>query len=255
MHQEYRLIWFQHLQKAAGSTIIQMAIQNDETFFSVHENGNPCYPDGREIRLWEFNSQELAGFIDQCQDNGVTFVATEKAAPIFSVLSSDPRVCLITCLRDPLERFISHFYYSLYTGRTNVSSPEQFVDSIYISTMFNYYCRIFSRFNDNPGPVGKKQFDIARAILSSFDCCVVLENKNPFTKLNKLLSWKDMEIHANPTKPDFVTIVKFLIKGKINLVLRRFTDPRKGPTNDFQKLFKERNKWDYSLYQIFNKTA
>jgi len=43
MHQEYRLVWFQHLQKAAGSTIIQMAIQNDETLFSVHENGNPCY--------------------------------------------------------------------------------------------------------------------------------------------------------------------------------------------------------------------
>lgn len=254
MSNKYKLIWFQHLQKAAGSSIIRMAIHNGETLFPVQNNGNPCYPDGKEIRLWEFDRQELTNFIDRCQENGVTLIATEKAAPLFPVLVSDSRVCLITCLRDPLERFISHFYYSLYTGRTNVLSPEKFVNSIFISTMHNYYCRIFSRFNDNPKPIDRKQFDIACSTLESFNCCVVLDNQNPFAELNKLLAWKETEIIANQTRFGLKTAVNSLIKGEFSLLLRRITYPRKKPTQEFTKLFKENNHWDYQLYQMAKKS-
>jgi hypothetical protein len=67
-----------------------MAIHNRETLYPVNNNGNPCYPDGNEIRLWDMNREELIEFVNQCERKGVTFVATEKAAPLYSVLELDP---------------------------------------------------------------------------------------------------------------------------------------------------------------------
>ena len=37
----YRLVWFQHLHKAAGTYVIRRAMANGETFWPEHENGNP----------------------------------------------------------------------------------------------------------------------------------------------------------------------------------------------------------------------
>ena len=35
----YRLVWFQHLHKAAGTYVIRRAMANGETFGPEHENG------------------------------------------------------------------------------------------------------------------------------------------------------------------------------------------------------------------------
>ncbi|MDB9823132.1 hypothetical protein OAC89_05470 [Deltaproteobacteria bacterium] len=191
----------------------------------------------------------LIDFINQCEDKGVTFVATETAAPSFSVLAADPRVCLITCLREPLARFMSHYYYALYRGSTDVSSPEEFVNSIYISTMANYYCRIFSGFNDNPKPIEERQYEIALSTLRSFDCFVVLENNNPFSELYNLLAWEKKDVKANQTRLDIISAVRLLAKGKLRLLLRHITHPFKRPNEEFTELFKEKNFWDYRLYK------
>ena len=249
MSDEYRLIWFQHLQRTAGTSIVRMAIQNGETLYPVHRNGNPHTSEGKGIRLWEMERR------DHCEEKGVTFVATEKAAPSFSVMASDPRVCLITCLRDPLARFMSHFYYSLYRGDTDVSSPEQFVNSIYISTMSNYYCRIFSGFNDNLNLIDEQQYEIARSTLSSFDCCAVLENRDPFAELCKLLDWENKELKTNQTRLSITSAVKSLAKGRFRLLLRRVTHPRKKPNEEFGGAFREENYWDYRLYETARETS
>lgn len=249
MSDKYRLIWFQHLQKAAGSSIIRMALLNGETLYPNHRNGNPHTADGKEIRLWEMERSELIDFIDQCEDKGVTFVATEKAAPPYSVIASDPRVCFITCLRDPLSRFMSHFYYLFYRGDTDVSSPEQFVNSIFISTMSNYYCRIFSGFNNDPNPIGRQQYEIAKSTLRSFDCCIVLEKTNPFAELFEVLHWKDKELKENQTRLNIQNMVKSVARGRIRLLSRRVLHPRKEPSEEFMRTFKEENNWDYRLYE------
>jgi hypothetical protein len=199
--------------------------------------------------------QEMINFIDQCQYRDVTFVATEFGAPSFPLLVSDPRVILITCLRDPLSRFISHFYYDYYRGSTDALSPEQFVNSGNFSTMSNYYCRIFSMHNNDPDPIGLEHYDIAVSTLNSFDCCVVLEREDPFQGLFRLLEWKEYELRRNQTRMDFLTAIRYMAKGELGLLLRRFTHPRRKASAEFARRFEEENFLDYMLYENMRKTA
>ena len=39
---EYRLVWFQHLHKAAGTVIINMAKANQEILYNPNNNANPA---------------------------------------------------------------------------------------------------------------------------------------------------------------------------------------------------------------------
>ena len=71
---DYRLVWFQHLHKAAGTYVIRRAMANGETFWPEHSNGNPR-TDGDLISLENMSSKQLTSFIDECEEKGVTFVA------------------------------------------------------------------------------------------------------------------------------------------------------------------------------------
>jgi len=249
MNKQYRLVWFQHLRKAAGSSLVQLAIANGEVLYPQHRNGNPLTTDGRLIRLWEMDAAELLDFVDHCETEGITFVSTEWGAPDFTILASDARVILITCLRDPLRRYLSEFYYAVYRGRTERRSPEDFVNSkgthsIFTQSMFNYYCRIFSRYNDSPEPIGQEQFELATSALSLLTYRAILEDKDSCTALYNMLGWTKSEAHANRTELSLFTLSRLLIEGRIHQLWRHLTIPRKVPDEAFVRLFKEQNQWD-----------
>jgi len=254
MTKNYRLIWFQHLHRVAGASISRLAIANRELLYPKHSNGNPLNADGKLIRLWEMDAAELSSFVDHCEQEDITFVATEWRAPDFTILASDSRVILITCIRDPLDRFLSEFYYSLYRGHGDTRSFEAFVNSkqtfsTFTNSMFNYYCRIFSRYNDNPEPIDQEQFELAKSALSLFHCCAVLKENDPFADISKVLGWTENVIHVNHNAMDFILLLKLIAKGKIHQLWRRLIQPRKEPNEDFLRFFKEMNQWDYKLYR------
>ncbi|MBF0452929.1 MAG: hypothetical protein HQK75_19670 [Candidatus Magnetomorum sp.] len=64
MKKKYRLIWFQHFHKAAGTSIVDLARTNNEVFWSNHENGNPKDSNGNFIELWNYSQYMLKQFID-----------------------------------------------------------------------------------------------------------------------------------------------------------------------------------------------
>jgi hypothetical protein len=254
MNKNYRLIWFQHLRKVAGSTIVRLAEANQEVLYPQHTNGNPRTIDGKLIHIWEMDTADLVDFIDQCEQEGITFISTEWSAPDLTTLASDPRIILITCIRDPLERFLSEYYYSLYKGRTDRRSLKDFVNStamhsLHTLSMFNYYCRIFSRYNDHPEPVGPEQFERASTSMALFDHCAVLDEKDPFAEFHRLLGWSISEVTVNRTVMDWSLFGKLLIKGHLHQLLRRLANPRKEPSEDYRRHFREQNQWDYRLYQ------
>ena len=123
---KYRLVWFQHLHKAAGTYVIRRAIANGEKLFPINENGNPCDDNG-VIPLWDMTGRDLSKFVDTCEEMDVTFVATEWGGPDFHILSKDPRVCLITCIRDPINRFISNFNFDYYWMWSKSTNYEQYL--------------------------------------------------------------------------------------------------------------------------------
>ena len=88
----YRLIWFQHVHKAAGTLVVNLAKENGEVLFKNNANGNPLDENGDRLELWNYSAEELTDFLDQCEKDGVTFVATEHGSPDFRLLSEDSRV-------------------------------------------------------------------------------------------------------------------------------------------------------------------
>ena len=228
MEDDYRLIWFQHLHKSAGTLIVNMAIQNGEVLYDKHGNGNPKKGDGGIISLWEYDEKELTNFIDECEAKGVTFVATEQGAPNFNILIKDPRVFLITCLRDPLRRSASNFNYDYYSGYTDCITLENFIEKPNIYMSDNYYTRIFSNSEQLPlVDIGEKEYSCAENILLEFDL-VLSTNKSHmslFLNLNEILGWdKKDSIHRHATFGDYwkvFNMIKKLEIRKLSRYLRR----------------------------------
>ena len=104
MKNKYQLIWFQHFHKAAGSSVVDLARRNREVFWPDHSNGNPINNCGHLLELWNYDEKKLTGFINTCEQRGITFVATEWGFPNIYVLHKDPRVLTLTILREPLRR-------------------------------------------------------------------------------------------------------------------------------------------------------
>jgi|TARA_B100001105_G_C22347348_1_gene424088 hypothetical protein len=197
----YRLIWFQHVHKAAGSLIVNQAIANGEVLFKNHKNGNPYTPEGELTPLWEFDKDLLTAFVDQCEAEGVTFVATEWGAPIYEVLHSDPRVVLVTCLREPWSRFISNFNYDYYHGFTKSRTLGEFLSEELRIKQDNFLVRVFSRNYSAPeGQLDEISLSTAFSNLHLFDLVLVTERQYDLSNhLFEALGWQSKPVFSHTT--------------------------------------------------------
>ncbi|MBS72643.1 MAG: hypothetical protein CMA91_00090 [Euryarchaeota archaeon] len=187
---EYRLVWFQHLHKAAGTYVIRRAAANGEKFWPNHENGNPVN-EGKVLPLWDYDETQLISFIDECQEKGVTFVACEWGGPHYETLANDSRVTLLTCLRDPIKRFISNYNYDHYWMWTKAKNYQEYVEEGHLHSSPEYYTKIFARGEVNP--------ELAKSNLSLFDMVIVAEkNMNDLSNLG----WEKESDTTHPTFGD-----------------------------------------------------
>ena len=176
---EYRLIWFQHLHKAAGTLIVNMAKANNEVLYDPNNNGNPSDEKGSTMPLWKYDKSRLLDFINDCEDKGVTFVASEFGAPDFKMLADDSRIKLITCFRDPVKRLVSNYNYDYYSGYTEDDNLESFLKEINLFTSDNYYVRIFSRMDGFPDKkLTEEDYINAMNNISKFDILINAERGN-----------------------------------------------------------------------------
>jgi Sulfotransferase family len=246
----YRLVWFQHFHKAGGTSVVQLAKINGEHLYPRHKNGNPHASNGRLIELWNLDERDLTRFVDSCEQQNVTFVSTEWGLPLTEVLRNDPRVTTVTCLRDPLHRFTSNYYFCLYHGHTAARRVEDYVNSCAgprgAYTMFNYYCRVLARHDNRPEVVDEALYRKARTVLAGFEYCTRLEAG--LATLSDALGWRHREVHERKTEYGFGKALKFLARGRFDLVLRRFTHPKAALPADFVERFVRENQWDIRLY-------
>jgi hypothetical protein len=245
----YRLIWFQHLHKAAGSSIVSLAQMNGERLYPVHRNGIPIEEvSNRGFRFGKMSDDELSSFVDNCQEMGVSFVASEWSFPDYKLLVNDQRVFCITCLRDPLYRFLSNFYFAWYNGTTDCPTPFAYVNSKSAFTMFNYYCRVFSRLGNEKSTVSRHEYRKAQHALSQFDSVTILEHDNTFSNLKRDVGWVGKEIHKNRMYCGIFAIIRLIIHGQKKELLRRLFK-RKFPADpSFIEYFNKNNTWDRLLY-------
>ena len=253
MNKPYRLIWFQHFHKCAGTTIVEHAKMNNECFWPYHLNGNPTSQDGKELELWKYSTTELAEFIDICEKKGVSFVATEWGLPLIDCLSEDDRVTLITCIRRPIDRFVSNYYFDLHNGFTRAKSLYEYESSRGRTiTMFNYYCRVLSGYQNSVGDIDRNLFCNVRQTIHKFDCCILLERG--LFELKKCLSWEINELQCNKHDQSLRSLASLLLRGRIMLAYLRLMYPKKSPHDDFVQYFDKGNKWDLRLYDEICRT-
>lgn len=221
----YRLVWFQHIHKAAGTLIVNMAKANNEKMYIPNNNGNPTDDNGVVLPIWEYNNFELSKFIDNCEENGVTFIATESGAPDFSVLEMDKRIILITCLRDPKKRLISNHNYAYYSGYTEEEKLVNFIHKPNIFLSDNYYVRIFSNNGNFPDKIlNEEDYKNAVENIFKFDLIINLDFDDVQEKLRFELEWKNKNVDRHSTfgnKWNMVNLLKKLQFRKLKKYLKK----------------------------------
>jgi len=243
----YRLVWFQHLHKAAGTYIIRRAMANGEKFYDNHENGNPCDKNG-VIPLWELDSTELISFVDECEKKGVTFVATEWGSPDYSALANDPRVSMLTCLRDPLKRLVSNYNYDHYWMWTTATSYSEYLAEGNVHSMPEYYTRVFSRKYNPDLKVDSSNLESAIANISLFDNVIIAELG--MEKLEKL-GWSKESDTIHPTFGSKTRALHLLRKLRIKRFWNYLRKIKHIPPDDYD--FKGENQFDIAIYEHFKK--
>ena len=173
-----RLVWFMHVHKAGGTSVVGLARRNSETFWPDHRNGNPCSPDGKIHRPWELSAAGLDAYIDEALLSGVSFVASEWGCPDPAILAARSDVLSIVVLRDPLNRIISDFRYEYLNGRAARSVLDWVDHHSHQHTQPNYYTRLLLgrewESDRDPDDLVKSAMERLRC----FDVVAVLEDPN-----------------------------------------------------------------------------
>ena len=235
----YRLVWFQHLHKAAGTYVIRRAMANGETFWPEHENGNPV-DQGEVIALWDMSPDELTSFIDECEKKEVTFVACEWGGPNFDVLHSDERVTLLTCLREPIKRLISNYNYDHYWMWTESKNYQEYLNEGNLHSSPEYYTKIFAR--------GLLDTQVALTNLSKFDHVIVAEDG--MDSLNEL-GWIKESDTTHPTFGDNKRAAILFLKLRWFRLFNYLKNKKFTPPNNMN--IEELNTSDLTIYNSFKK--
>lgn len=250
----HKILWFQHLHKCAGSSVIEGARTNGLKFYPWHANGNPKDESGKELELWNYTSAELAAFLDHVRNLSVSFIATEWGGPCFRTLHEQADVRVVTVIRNPLARMRSNYYYDISAGFSQASCIEDYVGSAGNWTQHNYYTRIFSR-HTGDSEVTDEDFEKARDAMALIDD-VFLQNSDLDSNVTNRLGWKNDLTRRNKT-PKGVNVRMLawsLRNGNWRGVWRSLTASRKI-SEKFKEDFKERNRYDLRLYEIARKVA
>lgn len=246
----YRLLWFQHFHKAAGTSLIRLALANGERPFPTHRNGNLTEADGRtSVPIWEYSADPLRALVDRCEAEGVTLIATEFGVPDLQALSADPRVSLITCLREPFARFVSNYYFDLHHGYAKVSKLDDYAGSRGTFTIRNYYCWMLSRQTDRDHAIDQADFLFASRQLEMFDQIVIAEDANSWDRMKDGLGWKGDVPFDNRNRFAWREVFGLARRRRFKPIWHRLVQPVRPPAGEFATKFAEEHSFDIALYE------
>lgn len=231
------VLWFQHMHKVAGSTIVRIAHQNNMKMYPYQSNGNPRYNpnDPRldmglkkyhtyEIRYDRFSTLELLEFIESINNLGVEFIACEWGFPKEMLIRDD--IYYVTCFRDPWERAMSNYNYDKNESPGKFTCFEDWANREYIYSRDNYYTSILCGKEDLDNHIlNEEDYQKALDNLKNFNLVLILENPRCFDLLELMLGWSHTRQTFNKTSK------------------------KTYPSDEFKQIFIERNQYDYRLYQ------
>jgi hypothetical protein len=253
-----RLIWFQHFHKAGGTSIVKLAMQNDEALFPNNRNGNPFDESGFPIRIWEFSEKQIHSFIDSCKAKSISFIATEFGCPSFDALRERDDTISISLLRDPLKRIISNYEYDIHLGGVRKMPLSTYIRTSHLDHgRPNYYAHMLSM-HAGCGFDDAERLRIAKKNLRSIDHVYRLEDEQALPHLCVKLGWQFQPIMAN-RKPTLAhaawqairmrKLSRFTRRAWLEYIYRRYD--YEEAIHDFQ----QRNHLDQELYNSFKRSG
>jgi hypothetical protein len=204
-------IWFEHMQKAAGTSFCKWARRNMK-----HTTIPPCLCmiDGKG-RLKMFSPKQLTDLLKG------GYHGYEKCAPVsqdgkpYRILSNEwdqfplerlhdkvidggPLLVFGTVLRDPLDRILSHYnYFFIENSKEGIRNPLEKARHLR-GEMKNYYTRKLTNRQIHPLPifdmegdmwVGFEHYKLATEILQRFEFVVILEYLDYAKSAFKYIGW------------------------------------------------------------------
>ena len=227
------IILFLHFHKAGGTSVVDMFDNYNKHI--PNANGNPRY-NGDVIDFWNYKKKLFNIFKKYLINKKVNFIALEwNFFKFYNKINYD-NLELITCIREPYERYISNLNFFFNTNQMELTDSKIFnkfciiynhSDNLRFKVnynKYNYYVKMLNGFGDNWDiKVNRDHLEIAKNNLKKFNIIIILENKKSF-KLLKKYGINEVK-HSNKTKKKLIN----------NLKLDEF---------------KKKNLYDYELYDF-----
>jgi len=180
----------------------------------------------------------------------VTFVATEWGAPIYRVLHNDPRVLLLTSIRDPWSRVVSNYNYDYFLGHSRSSTLSAYLQEDHRIMMDNYLVRVFSNeFSAQASEMDATSVSMALENLRLFDLVLVIERKKDLSKhLFEALNWRKEEVDSHSTFGNLWTFSTLICQFRM-LAAVRYMMGRKLTISEAESAqFRNDSELDFSFY-------
>jgi hypothetical protein len=177
-------ILFMHFHKAGGTTINSMA--NKMKKFTQNKNGNP-YMNNELIRFWEYKNTEFENFKKYIKTNQIEFLCMEWGHFKYFNDINTSDITLITCFRDPYERYISNINYDKSNNSQKYTSNNIKYDGVYVNfNKMNYYVRMLCGLYDELDvEMTEEHLEKAKRVLDRYDAILILENPDSFKLIEK----------------------------------------------------------------------
>jgi len=198
-----KIIIFLHFHKCGGSSINKMFGKYKK--FKVHKNCNPYRNNKNIIMFWNFKKNQFNKFKNELINNKVEYIALEwNYFKYYNTLDFN-NIELITCFRDPYERYISNMRFdnnkdsNKYNNKNIIWNQGYVMQRFFVNyNKFNYYIKMLNGFGNNPDiEVNNKHLKIAKNRLDKFSIILILEDKETFKQLDKFETTKIVKNNIN----------------------------------------------------------
>jgi hypothetical protein len=235
-----KIFFFLHFHKSAGTSIVQLF--NNYKKYKYNFNGNPWTTkepfgiNSYAIPFFNYKKDEFNFFLKELIDDEVKFVAMEWN--FFKYYDEIPydNIILITCIRNPYERFKSRMVLSQKNHyvdfiNDNLKTPDNKYEATF--NKFNYYTRMLSGIGDEPEiVVNDKHYEEALKNIDKFKIIILLDYPETFKELSKYNIDYSQLLREKKNKNE----------NNINITINISTE-------EFIKL----NNYDYMLYDYIKK--
>jgi hypothetical protein len=175
----YKPIIFLHFHKAAGTTLVQNAIDSGYQLPYCHNNGS-IYLD--DMPVYFCGNRSL--FVEQMNlyfSLPNQFISFEWDFPYDFIQEYRDRFYLTTILRDPIDRIISNYNFDINYGYTDKEDIISYLNNEYFYCSDNYYIRKILNLRSDE-IVTDFHLSASIKILEGFDVVSLLESKDCWLK-------------------------------------------------------------------------